>query len=373
MTARRAVAFLWAFFTLPIVLGALVLFVVAITLEGRLFAIATITLILAPSVAAFAPRARRLVGSIVVIGLLSLVACIVRAPTENDGKADRAQVHFLNGTHHSKFSPATLVPEADQQILGTWLFGTVDPLISAKQAKQLRHDVKDLYGQFLEDEDLRNLPSTLGFAYTDLFLGSHPVGNLFCYVPEKRDNVAHPFPVVLFLHGSLGNFQAYWVILKQLADTAGVAIVAPSFGAGNWNLEGGTETVAYAVRFCRDDPRLDADHIHLAALSNGGMGLTRTAAESPDDFTSLILLSAVTELPVIDHESFRNGWRDRPVLLITGDTDKRIPAAHQREAEARMRTAGIHVESHYLRDADHFLFFTHRTELLRIVTDWLAR
>ncbi len=70
---------------------------------------------------------------------------------------------------------------------------------------------------------------------------------------------------------------------------------------------------------------------------------------------------------------YRGSATCRRNLIITGETDKRIPVANQRQAESRMRTAGIHVESHHLQDADHFLLFTHRVGLLRIVSAWLTR
>ncbi len=371
LSPRRALVFLWAFFTLPILLGALVLLCVAITLEGRLFALATMTLVITPSIAVFAARTRWLSRALFAVGSLALLACIIRAPSKEDGEGGRAQVLFLGDTRHSRFSPANLVPEADQQIMGAWLMGFVDPLLSIPQARQLRNDITDLSREFVADKDLRALPSVMGIAYSDLFLGSRPVGNLFCYVPDTLPSRAAQVPVVLFLHGSLGNFQAYWVILKQLADAAGVAVVAPTFGAGNWHLAGGSEAVAHAVRFCRDHPRIDGGQIHLAALSNGGTGLTRAAAASPADFESLILLSAVTELPIIGLEAFREGWKGRRVLLVTGETDNRVPASAQRAAEARMRTADIRVTAHYLKDTDHFLFFTRRREMLELLGEWL--
>ena len=43
--------------------------------------------------------------------------------------------------------------------------------------------------------------------------------------------------------------------LLQLADEHGVAIVAPSFGAGNWFLEGGMEPVDLALTLIEDHPQ----------------------------------------------------------------------------------------------------------------------
>ena len=58
-------------------------------------------------------------------------------------------VVFGNGTRHSRLSPATLVPEVDQQLLGAALVGLLDPSISPDQAEQLRSDLKEIYREFM--------------------------------------------------------------------------------------------------------------------------------------------------------------------------------------------------------------------------------
>lgn len=372
---RRALALVWGIFTIPVLAAALFLLVISVTTGGRLFALALIGLILAPSLQAFAPRRsrKRAARGSAFIGGVSLIACAWIAPGRGDvgSPAGSAFLLFENGTRHSRFSPATLVPEVDQQILGSYLTGIIDPLLSYEQSKRLRADIIEIYAEFRADENIGRLPSVMGFAYADLFLGSRRAGNQFVYIPEASVAARGPLPVVIFLHGSLGNFQAYWQILKALADSAGVAVVAPTFGAGDWYLDGGMEAVAGALRFCKDEPRIDRSRVHLAGLSNGGTGVTRAALEFAGAFDSLILISPVVEIGITEQPGFQSAWRGKPVRIISGNADKRVPMLGLQVAELGMREAGIDVRADYLQGADHFLFFAERGRLRRLLVEWL--
>ena len=68
-------------------------------------------------------------------------------------------------------------------------------------------------------------------------------------IPSRRRTA------LVFLHGGLGNFQGYWALWKRFADATGVAIVAPTFGSGNWSGDGGLESIEQARKFCVNHPR----------------------------------------------------------------------------------------------------------------------
>lgn len=359
----------WALASLPFWIAALVLIAVAVTVEGRLFAFAVLCLLPVPlNLLHWKSRPRRWVTLLLLVaGLSALIACYIRSPRYEDNPESAARLLYQNDTRHARLSPANLVPEVDQHLLGSYLFSLIDSHLDWNQAAQLREHLKKVYGDLEQDHELAALPSALGFAYEDLLLGRRKVGNLFLYLPPGDA----PKPVILFLHGSMGNFQGYWQIWKTFADQYDVAIVAPTFGAGNWSQPGGLKAIELARAFCLKNPRLDAGRIILAGVSNGGSGVSRAAAEKPAAWYGLVLLSPVLEKSVLDTPEFKTGWRGRPVLLISGEKDRRIPAAHLRTLEKSITDSAVRVESHYLPGEDHFLAFPAWPAVRKLIVDWM--
>jgi len=337
----------------PVWLSAIFLLVVSVTLEGRLFAIGLILLCPLPlALTALRGKRRVLASTICILGLSPLTICYAMSPSEKDAVQGPAAIIYTPATAHRRISPANLVPEIDQHLMGAHVMTVLDPLIEPHEADRLRTLLTNVYGE--RDAAFKRMPSVLGLTYRDLFTGSHPSGNAFTYIPPGEDRI----PVILFLHGSLGNFQGYWWKWKQFADATGMAIVAPSFGAGNWRAPGGLETVRWARDYCANHPRLDAKHIYLAGLSNGGLGVCAGAAADPDAYAGLIFLSPVFEERIVRDATFQSAWKDRKVLIVTGEADDRIPVSWVREMDGILRGAGVRADSLYVPDEDHFLIFS---------------
>jgi pimeloyl-ACP methyl ester carboxylesterase len=219
-------------------------------------------------------------------------------------------------------------------------------------------------------EDFVRLGSVLNCAYRDMFLGSRPAGHLYEYVPPAGKD-AGPLPVILFLHGSLGNFKGYLWVWKRLADRHGYAVVAPTFGAGNWYLDGGAQAVERARSYCARHPRMDAGRIFLAGLSNGGTGTSRAAAANPEGYAGLVFISPVMEPEVLSSEAFAAGWKGRRVLVLSGSEDRRIPIGYVRDAVKGMAERGAAVTSRLYPGEDHFLLFSRPEEVMRDIAAWL--
>ena len=359
----------WTLLTLPIWIVAFVLLATGITTEGRLFALAVACLLPVPLNLLHLHSMRRKVVTalLLVVGTGALLLCANRAPAHRDDPDAAARLVYQSGDSHARYSPANLVPEIDQHILGSYLFALIDPSLSWDQAADLRTDLKRIYREVANDPDLAPLPSVLGSAYREM-LGLNPrTGRLFVYLPEGNQ----PKPAILFLHGSLGNFQGSWQIWKSFADENGIAIVAPSFGAGNWYKDGGLEAIEQARLFCEEHPMIDSKRIVLAGLSNGGLGVTRGARATPNAWRGLIFLSPVFEKMVVDSEEFANGWAGRSVLIITGEEDKRTTPTRIREVEELLTGLTMKVESHHLPDEDHFLAYSDWPKVSRLMIEWL--
>jgi predicted esterase len=177
--------------------------------------------------------------------------------------------------------------------------------------------------------------------------------------------------VILFLHGSLGNFKGYLWLWKRFADEHGYAVVAPSFGVGNWSLAGGLEAIEGARQHCIDHPRMDGKRIILAGLSNGGMGVSRAASTTPAAYAGLVFISPVIERDAIGTKRFLNGWNGRRVLVLHGSIDRRIPLQYVEKAVALLEEHGVNVESKFYADEDHFLLFSAWNQVSSDIAAWI--
>ena len=154
----------WTLAALPFWLGAVGLLVVSTTSASKLFAIALICLLPIPLNFLHWQRTSRKIVSVLllVIGSVAFFFCARQAADYTDNPEARARVIYENGTNHSRYSVANLVPEVDQYILGSYLLGAIDPNLSWNRAADLRRNVRDIYADLQNDADLAPLPCVLG-------------------------------------------------------------------------------------------------------------------------------------------------------------------------------------------------------------------
>ena len=318
-------------------------------------------------------RIRWISAGLLCVSLLIFGICYSISPT-GSSRSD-ANIAVLYKTQHSgetadshtRLSPANMVPEIDQLKLGTYVFPTLDPFIDREQGIRVRRLFIDLYREMRQSDDFNELGSALGYCYRDLFTGNHTRSHSYEYIPKAEGEL----PVILFLHGSLGNFKGYLWFWKKFADAHGYAIVAPTFGAGNWYLEGGVRAVEHMREYCIDNPRMDGSRVYLAGLSNGGTGVTRAARKNPSAYAGLIYLSAIIEPDIISDRRYMDGWKGRDVLVLHGAADRRIPEDYVQQAVTSMTLNGVTVTSKFYPAEDHFLLFSKPDEMRSDISAWL--
>jgi predicted esterase len=260
---------------------------------------------------------------------------------------------------------ANLVPEIDQIKIGTYLVPAADRIIDVAASRRIRDVTMAVYRPMEVDPEYRALGSVMSYAYAD-----EDSGHLYEYVPARAPD--ERLPLFVFLHGSAGNFKAYAWVLRAFADRARVIVVCPSFGFGNWYDDGGVAAVerarAYGVAQLGADPR----RVVLAGLSNGGTGVTRAAAASPEAYAGLVFFSAVLEPEVLAMTDFARAASGKPVLLVHGARDDRIDQRWPDLAAARLRDLGATVTYRLYPEEDHFLFFARKDDVLEDLARWLA-
>lgn len=264
---------------------------------------------------------------------------------------------FLGERGYVRWSLANLVPEVDQFDLGSRIVRWIDPFIDEAKAERIRDLFHAVYGEMSADPEFLAAGSTMNYAYRHLFGGDWDSEHLYLYVPG---DARRPAPVLLFLHGSGGNFKGYMWVLKKIADQTGCAVVAPDFGFGVWDHPRGVAVVRRARDFIADHPSLDVSRVYLAGLSNGGLGVTRAALADPDQWRALIYFSGVIEDARMRELGGALAAGETPVFIIHGEADQRIAIRYIDSAVASLGKTGVPVVLKRVPDEDHFLFFSRR-------------
>ena len=179
-------------------------------------------------------------------------------------------------------------------------------------------------------------------------------------------------PAILFLHGSAGNFKAYTWVWSEFAEAYGYAIIAPSFGFGEWQRPAGSRAALRMLNDAMMLTEIDSDRVYLAGLSNGGLGVSQLAALEPQRFRGLVFISPVMDTAIVDQVAFHRMWMERPILIVTGDADQRIPLSYVDQRVSRLRGGGVFVDYVTYPDEDHFLFFSQKEDVLNDIAVWLG-
>lgn len=247
-----------------------------------------------------------------------------------------------------RYSPVNLIPEPDLVRTGLRLFYPSDYDRIAQLCLPLYSDPPDATAVTYTALDVFGLGTGAGHSYDRQGEG----------------------PMLLFLHGALGNFQSYrahW----ELYHPGHFTVVCPTFGFGSWFKPGGTEAVLQAVDNARKRYGCPPGKTVVAGMSNGATGATRAIAARPEEFAALVLISPVLEPDRVTNPEFVKWAQKHPVLVIEGDHDVNVKPASVERGVNLMRQAGISVDYHLLPGHDHFLMFSARTELFKAMDSLL--
>jgi len=359
---------------IPILYLASILVFLPETFNGFLFGITVwtfcLSIILIPFSLYLKKRKKVLLSSLggVFTTIILLFICYLLTPDRRNDDNSNARSLFSGEAEYQRASMANLVPEIDQLKLGTYVFTFLDPFIDESNSSRIRKIFLDVYREMRNDEEFNNLGSALNLCYLDIFTGNKPNGHLYEYIPDAEK----PLPVILFVHGSLGNFKGYLWCWKKFADKNGYAVVAPTFGAGNWNQPGGVEEILNSIEYCKKNPMLDSGKIYIVGLSNGGKGVSRVILSSPQKlFEGVIYISAVMEDDVIMDNSFIDKCKTQNILVLHGNKDKRIPVKYIIPQVNNMKLRGVNVQESYYPEEDHFLMFSSWQRVQEDIEKWL--
>lgn len=166
--------------------------------------------------------------------------------------------------------------------------------------------------------------------------------------------VTRPLPVVVFLHGFLGNLQAYASVLGGLEDVVVLIPSAPGL-AGRWTEEDVARVLGPQLDAVAARVPIDLGAVHLVGLSNGGLGLAAAAQRWPGRFASVTAVSTWAE----GAERFS---RTTPRLFVCGAQD--LACADNAEAVRALVRAGLPARLAQYAGEGHFVLLTQRAAVL---------
>ncbi len=358
-------------------LGFLLLALVAVTSAGRIAAGALLAAGAAPVLLtqAWVGRERRWLRGGLACGVVALgltAELVRRAPRGDEGPSAKLSSAYLGSAHFRRYSPGNLVPEIDQLMACFTVMALMDPLFTWGQSVELKSWTAQLYAELNQDAEFVRPGSAMPLVYDELLGRSPSTGHCFVYVPPGVDRTK-PVPLLVFFHGSGGSFKGYLRVLAGVADRLGMVVAAPSLGMGNWQLPETEEAFAAALRAAGRAATIDLGSVHAAGLSNGGLGVSQLASVRGAALRSLVVISPVLDRERIGSPGFARQCGARPVLVLAGQEDDRIPLASVERGVADLVAAGAVPTLVVVPGANHFLLFSHRERAVATLVDWFSR
>jgi len=355
-----------------LILGGLLFLVLGTTLRGRSVGLSAVILggVLFCSVGYwnrtwFKQVRRRFYGVLLPISLLLYLVPMLVAP--NGGTGDgRVRNCFLHGEGaFPRYSPWNVIPEIDQIAVGINLLRLRQ--VNAAEATRLRSLVLPIYEAMDKDADFHALGSVIGMGYRELVRMEFRTGHYYLFLPETTSG--EKLPCLIFLHGMGGNTKScLWVLSQQTK----CAVIAPTFGMGNWDRPEGAEFIVEVAREVPATLPIDPERVFLMGYSNGAMGVTRAAIKAPGLFKGLIYLSPITEDELFSTKEFSTRSQDRRILFLHGGRDQRIPRSFVEGTAGLLKRLGFDVRLKVYDEEDHYLLFSQSEVVLGDIMEWMT-
>jgi len=302
-----------------------------------------------------------------ILVCIPLIILFRRPPLVGAGPVDS---HFLQ-----KWNP-NLFGWDDVEDEYVWLVvqcvTRLDPWMPGDERVQVRDTIRrllDEIGTLPDYYRLARVTSLMGIVLRNGRLDPH---HCYSYRPAPQES-GERFGLFVFLHGHGTNCLVLLHALRSLADRMRLVLVAPTFGYGNWEAPGGVEAIDRARRFGLEAFEVNPSRVFLAGLSQGGAGVSRAAAATPDRYAGLVFISATMELSVIDSEAFATGWKGKPVLVIQGQRDRNVTPQSVVAGVETMEAHKVRVTMQFHPESGHFLFFAKLSEMERQIADWIGQ
>lgn len=247
------------------------------------------------------------------------------------------------------------IPEEKLVQRAAGVFTRIDPLMSRQHARRVRQVLGEQYAAISASE-----PEFLAFeGASDLALNHlcglpHETGHYYAYIPKHHGD--RPLGAMVFLHGNAGNLKIFCHRWRNLAENLGLAVLAPSNGFGFWGRNSAGVVSRALADLTARWPQIDQSKgLWLVGLSDGGNGVTRSALTQP--WHGLVYVSATMRAKELGQKEFREGWKNRPLLVLHGRADHNVSPRMAEKSIEVLRQGGAEVSAEWYDKEDHFLTF----------------
>lgn len=174
------------------------------------------------------------------------------------------------------------------------------------------------------------------------------------YVPEYY-SADRAWPVVMALHGGAGNGRSFLWTWLRAARSFGAILAAPTAVGDTWALHGPDVDFPNLERILGEISarwNVDADHLLLTGMSDGGTFAYLSGLQAPSSFTHLAPNSAAFH-PFMVELADPERLKGLPIHIVHGALDWMFDVALAREAEAMLAAAGARVAYREITDLSH--------------------
>ena len=280
----------------------------------------------------------------------------------------RAYSRYVGSSGTATSLLSNLLPEVEHVALGRRVLGRVSDEFPREQLDRAAQALVRTYQAMDQEESLAGLNSSLALAYASAAGADSLPTHYFLYVPRNRRPA--PMPVLVFLHDLPGNLKAYMWALSRLAEEVGCVVVAPTLTGrrAQWDQPQNIRAVLAAL----DDAcgLVDTD-VHRVLLAGTGRGAACAAAvfkAEADRFCALALIA-----PSRNQTCELSAARGRPLLMLCGQADPRLPTEVARQWASELRGIGVNVQEFHLPSQDRFLLFTATNETVSVLAEWVRQ
>jgi len=179
------------------------------------------------------------------------------------------------------------------------------------------------------------------------------------YVPKSYDGTSAR-PMVLMLHGALGNERYYFSylfdpeVVKGEAERRGYILAGVNGRSRLPSYSGPSQEDSFEViNSVTRDYKIDPTKIYLTGHSMGGFGTWLIASSKPDLFAAIAPMSSGTPVRGNDLTALLEKVKAIPTLIVHGGRDGIAPPELSRTAVEAAKKAGMKASLLEVPDADH--------------------
>lgn len=316
-----------------------------------------------------------------VVGKYHVVRCMwvvlaislwVGMPRYRVNSSDRVRLVYLDDEGNAKHPPlsqyvlSTLMPESEivnfaiNNLRLTTTFARFFGIgVGSRMIHQAQEDCKNgKIGNFTKPYRLLGLDNPISGVYPQVFNATFGTNyRTVNIITPKHMNDDKAYPLVVFCHGYLGNWQLYQGIWKEL-DNCIVLSIGTRGLDGIFSQSDIDKIFTYYIPALRKmGYNIDEQRLHLMGLSNGGSAIYAAMhSYHAKDFKSITTISCNLV-----------GLRKVPcqVNLIGGGKD--VSACRMPEQHKKLKKMGVKSELFYDEEENHFVLVNRREEIISFI------